>query len=193
MNYPGHLRSSQQHRASEVLLVPLVLVPAAGHHDGGAPGLQTGDLHRPRPEDPHHHDLLGRFGAILFSSYHLQSSSTHQSVPVRSVLCFVKPFMEWVMLWITKQKITKHQKNILCCVPLFTWDEVDKLLRLVIAVTDQDDDMDKRIREFLNNRKKTSYSDWIVLASFHSNLTTVNFQNFLQDLLYYYSESNKNE
>ena len=60
-------------------------------------------------------------------------------------------------------------------------------------MTDQDDDMDKRIREFLNNRKKTSYSDWIVLASFHSNLTTVNFQNFLQDLLYYYSESNKNE
>ena len=58
-------------------------------------------------------------------------------------------------------------------------------------MTDQDDNMDKRIREFLNDIKKSSYSDWIVLASFHSNLTTVNFQNFLQDLLYYYSESSK--
>ena len=65
---------------------------------------------------------------------------------------------------------------------------------LLSLVTDLDDNMDKRIREFLNNREKSSYSDWIVLASFHSNLTTVNFQNFLQDLLYYYSEtSNKHD
>ena len=32
--------------------------------------------------------------------------------------------------------------------------------------------------------KELSYSDWIILSLIHTNLTTVNFQNFLEDLAY---------
>ena len=32
--------------------------------------------------------------------------------------------------------------------------------------------------------EQLSYPDWIVLSLIHSNLTTVNFQNFLEDLAY---------
>ena len=32
--------------------------------------------------------------------------------------------------------------------------------------------------------EELSYPDWIVLSLIHSNLTTVNFQNFLEDLAY---------
>ena len=41
--------------------------------------------------------------------------------------------------------------------------------------------MDNRIKQFVD---ETSYSDWIVLSFFHTNLTTVNFKNFLEDLVY---------
>ena len=42
--------------------------------------------------------------------------------------------------------------------------------------------------KLLTCNRNTRYSDWIVLALFHSNLTTVNFQNFLEDLRYFHSE-----
>ena len=34
---------------------------------------------------------------------------------------------------------------------------------------------------------KINFSDWMVLSFFHSNLNTVNFQNFLEDLVFYKS------
>ena len=38
------------------------------------------------------------------------------------------------------------------------------------------------VREFIE--KNISYSDWIVMAFFHCNLTVVNFQNFIDDLAF---------
>ena len=32
--------------------------------------------------------------------------------------------------------------------------------------------------------EQLSYPDWIILSLIHTNLTTVNFQNFLEDLAY---------
>ena len=32
--------------------------------------------------------------------------------------------------------------------------------------------------------QQLSYTDWIVLSLIHTNLTTVHFQNFLEDLAY---------
>jgi len=37
----------------------------------------------------------------------------------------------------------------------------------------------------------SGYSDWILLSLFHTNLTAVNFQNFLQDLAFNYKEKTK--
>ena len=45
------------------------------------------------------------------------------------------------------------------------------------------------VKQFIE--KNVSYSDWIVMASFHSNLTVVNFQNFLDDLAYNWNAKNK--
>ena len=39
--------------------------------------------------------------------------------------------------------------------------------------------------------EQTDYSDWIVLSLFHSNLGTVNFQNFIDDLAYYLKLNSK--
>ena len=50
-----------------------------------------------------------------------------------------------------------------------------------ITVTEHENHMDNRIKKFVD---ETSYSDWIVLSFFHTNLTTVNFKNFLEDLVY---------
>ena len=48
--------------------------------------------------------------------------------------------------------------------------------------------MDKSIKDLVD---KTSYSDWIVLSFFYTNLTTVNFQNFLEDLAFNYQENDR--
>ena len=50
--------------------------------------------------------------------------------------------------------------------------------------------MDTKIKTLVD---KTSYSDWIVLSFFHTNLTTVNFQNFLEDLAFHYQERERKE
>ena len=55
----------------------------------------------------------------------------------------------------------------------------------ILSVTEHDNDMELLIKNIVD---KTSYSDWILLSFFHSNLTTVNFQNFLEDLAFNYKE-----
>ena len=57
-------------------------------------------------------------------------------------------------------------------------------------MTEHDNDMDTKIKTLVD---KTSYSDWIVLSFFHTNLTTVNFQNFLEDLAFHYQERERKE
>ena len=57
-----------------------------------------------------------------------------------------------------------------------------QLIALVIDETEQSSE--KRLTRFVDN--KTCYSDWIILTFFHSNLTTVNFQNFIDDLAFYW-------
>ena len=57
-------------------------------------------------------------------------------------------------------------------------------------MTEHDNDMDTKIKTLVD---KTSYSDWIVLSFVHTNLTTVNFQNFLEDLAFNYQERERKE
>ena len=62
------------------------------------------------------------------------------------------------------------------------------LTALVIEETERS--AENKLKHFVNN--KTCYSDWIILTFLHSNLTTVNFQNFLDDLAFYWtSDDNK--
>ena len=55
-------------------------------------------------------------------------------------------------------------------------------------MTENENDNDTLVKNMVD---KTSYSDWIVLSFFHTNLTTVNFQNFLEDLAFNYQEKDK--
>ena len=48
---------------------------------------------------------------------------------------------------------------------------------------------ENRLKHFVD--QKTRYSDWIILTFFHSNLTSVNFQNFLDDLAFYWTSDEK--
>ena len=50
-----------------------------------------------------------------------------------------------------------------------------------VEVTEHDNQLDTRIKQFVD---MTCYSDWVVLSLFHTNLTTVNFQNLLEDLAF---------
>ena len=49
--------------------------------------------------------------------------------------------------------------------------------------------IENRMRRFIV--KNTRYSDWIVMSFIHRNLTTVNFQNFIDDLAYNWKETNR--
>ena len=49
-------------------------------------------------------------------------------------------------------------------------------------VDETDRTTENRMKRFII--KNTSFSDWTVLSFIHSNLTTVNFQNFIDDLVY---------
>ena len=55
-------------------------------------------------------------------------------------------------------------------------------------MTENENDNDTLVKNMVD---KTSYSDWIVLSFFHTNLTTVNFQNFLEDLAFNYQDKGK--
>ena len=55
-------------------------------------------------------------------------------------------------------------------------------------MTENENDNDTLVKNMVD---KTSCSDWIVLSFFHTNLTTVNFQNFLEDLAFSYQEKDK--
>ena len=55
-------------------------------------------------------------------------------------------------------------------------------------MTENDNDVDIRINNIII---KETYADWIVLSFIHSNLTNVNFHNFLEDLAYNYKDKNK--
>ena len=55
-------------------------------------------------------------------------------------------------------------------------------------MTENENDNDTLVKNMVD---KTSYSDWIVLSFFHTNLTTVNFQNFLEDLAFNYQDKDK--
>jgi len=57
------------------------------------------------------------------------------------------------------------------------------------TVNEHDNDVDKLIKNMVDH---TDYSDWVVLSFFHNNLTTVNFQNFMEDLAFTYEEKKKN-
>ena len=57
-----------------------------------------------------------------------------------------------------------------------------------LSVTENENDNDTLVKNMVD---KTSYSDWIVLSFFHTNLTTVNFQNFLEDLAFNYQDKGK--
>ena len=57
-----------------------------------------------------------------------------------------------------------------------------------LSVTENENDNDTLVKNMVD---KTSYSDWIVLSFFHTNLTTVNFQNFLEDLAFNYQDKDK--
>ena len=59
---------------------------------------------------------------------------------------------------------------------------------IILAVTENENDNDTLVKNMVD---KTSYSDWIVLSFFHTNLTTVNFQNFLEDLAFNYQDKGK--
>lgn len=89
LNYSllGRLCSSQQHCPPEVLPVPLVLVPGPGLCDHWPPGVQGRPLHCARPQDPDHHDLLGRL-EIFKTFYHCKQSFSN--LPVYCVL--LSPF-----------------------------------------------------------------------------------------------------
>merc|ERR1712080_593786 len=51
--------------------------------------------------------------------------------------------------------------------------------------TEEATDVDSGVDRFVAG---SGYSDWIMLSLFHTNLTAVNFQNFLQDLAFNYRE-----
>ena len=57
-----------------------------------------------------------------------------------------------------------------------------------LSVTENENDNDTLVKNMVD---KTSYSDWIVLSFFRTNLTTVNFQNFLEDLAFNYQDKGK--
>ena len=52
---------------------------------------------------------------------------------------------------------------------------------IVLLVAENGNQMDKRIKTFING---TSFPDWLVMSFIHTNLTSVDFQNFLEDLVY---------
>ena len=52
------------------------------------------------------------------------------------------------------------------------------------SVSSTDEEMNRRVRGFLDSC--TSFSDWIVMSFYHANLTAVDFNNFLQDVVYNY-------
>ena len=47
---------------------------------------------------------------------------------------------------------------------------------------------ENRMRRFIV--ENTCYSDWIVMSFIHCNLTTVNFQNFIDDLAFNWKSTN---
>ena len=59
----------------------------------------------------------------------------------------------------------------------------------IIVVDETQHFTELKVKQFID--KNISYSDWIVMASFHSNLTVVNFQNFIDDLAYNWNTKKK--
>ena len=59
----------------------------------------------------------------------------------------------------------------------------------VLVVNETEQLKEDRIKSFVNT--STCYSDWIILSFLHSNLTTVNFENFIDDLAIFWKK-NKN-
>ena len=57
----------------------------------------------------------------------------------------------------------------------------DISIYIYILVAENGNQMDKRIKTFING---TSFPDWLVMSFIHTNLTSVDFQNFLEDLVY---------
>ena len=57
-------------------------------------------------------------------------------------------------------------------------------------MTEHENHLDIRIKKFVDD---TDYSDWVVLSLFHTNLTGVDFQNFLIDLVYLNPSKKKNK
>ena len=60
---------------------------------------------------------------------------------------------------------------------------------LLIVVDETQMSTELTVKQFIE--KNISYADWIVMASFHSNLTVLNFQNFIDDLAYNWNTKNK--
>ena len=61
---------------------------------------------------------------------------------------------------------------------------------LTIVVDETQHSTEQTLKKFI---EKNSYSDWIVMASFHSNLTVVSFQNFIDDLTYNWTRKEQNK
>ena len=64
------------------------------------------------------------------------------------------------------------------------------LTTLTFLVAENGNQMDKRIKAFING---TSFPDWLVMSFIHSNLTSVDFQNFLEDLVYQFDCSSRKD
>ena len=67
----------------------------------------------------------------------------------------------------------------------------DVLMFLFTIVVDETQHFtEQTLKKFI---EKNTYSDWIVMASFHSNLTVVSFQNFIDDLTYNWTRKEQNK
>jgi len=93
-------------------------------------------------------------------------------------------FLWFWLLFITAVTVLHQIYRVALLVPSFR----SFVTTALWTVMEHDNDMDTCIKNMLEN---SSYSDWVLLSFFYTNLTTVNFQNFLEDLAFNYQENGK--